>query len=612
MRPLVEAHQTATLEAYGKAYAATLAATKDETAARAAGEAAAAAHRPPPAARCVGKWDTLNVVPLVVTDNLEGLAASRTTDTATQMGLALLATIANVGASGQFSQMREALRRSRGNDSNSLLTVARLTDDTVRVRLGAAQSPRLGNTMLPRTHNISLLVIYRPCEDNILAEGEERIISTVARASYTDVFNGQQLPYKPAAQRLFGLTRELNRKYNNRFSYLEYAGLYRLVAQQNRDRYQEFFNDKIRRFKDVKDKKGRGCIGLSNDPGFLANLLYPNLFRPKDKAGEDFLFDEMKDLPYDCYREQLAFQVASNTLWTDLQSIRPFPEYSYANIPVVLQRIQPELPSDQQTVFVNVGDSGASVTLFNGRHLKPARELTASLTLTPVTREKKEGSKEAGAADLKEAFSIPASSVTVSDDGTTITAKFPSFAGISLREPKNEAVRFDPSKLELTVGRMEDGRRLVDATVKPKKEKDFPVTASYDDLRLVPEKKPSEPTIVYALDAPAAAILVGPDGKGRLSVQVRKTKADTPVTGLRLKVDGAEVTSLFDQAGAPVHDKGTGWEIAGDGRFTFGFDNLIPGQQVKIAIVSYDGKAETPLGAVVTKPIYGRLPAAKE
>ncbi|HEY0147649.1 MAG TPA: hypothetical protein VGB70_01450 [Allosphingosinicella sp.] len=578
------------------------------------------AHR-----RCSGRWDSVNIVPMVVTDNMEGIAASRSTDSATQLGLALMGTIANIGLGGNFSETKEAIRRAQGRDTNSLLTVARLTDDTVRIRLGAAQSPSLGNTMLPRTHNISLVVIYRPCDkDAILENGEERMLTAVTKANFTDVFTGKTLPYQQGADRLIAMTSALNRKYNNRFSYLEYAHLFRLVSQQDRESYWDFFNKKFRLSKHSADpaKPNNQCPGLSYDFGTRRKLGFrlKHGSRVKDieprKEDNDFLnylYEEEKEggESNDCLREVLAYDVAPNALWTDLQSVRAFGEYSYANIPVVLRKIAPALPPHDQRVLITYAESGAAATLVQGRDLSRTRDLTAELVLA----------KRGSTADGTDAIKVLATEVKPSSDGRSVSLKFPSYKAFYEQPKDKDAPQpYEPARILLSGKRLDDGQAL---TWKVSKDVVSEEPIRYESLFVTAKAPEAAAALSYALAAPAAGILVGPDGKGQLAVHVQLLDPTKKAKNLRLMVKGAQVVSMSGSASA----EDFGWKINSAGRYTLALESLLPGQEVELSLVEFtppqlideDNPAagfkphkEAPVAQSIKKLVYARMVAGKE
>lgn len=99
------------------------------------------------------------VLPLLVTDNLEGLLKSRSRDKLRQ--LALAASFIAQGAGGEIgvNKLHEDLRSIMGTDYNSLMTVSRVTDSAIQVRLGAYNQPTAGNAMIPRNHFVTFVLM---------------------------------------------------------------------------------------------------------------------------------------------------------------------------------------------------------------------------------------------------------------------------------------------------------------------------------------------------------------------------------------------------------------------------------------------------------------------
>ncbi len=128
---------------------------------------------------------TPQVVPLMVTDNLEATLHSRTEDKIRQMAGSLLFLSGSVGASADLDSVMSQFQRVFGKDLNSLLTVGRVTDNTIRVRLGAAQEAAGSYAMVPRTHNISVLLM--------IPEGVTPTVDLVARTVMVDALTGTAL-----------------------------------------------------------------------------------------------------------------------------------------------------------------------------------------------------------------------------------------------------------------------------------------------------------------------------------------------------------------------------------------------------------------------------------
>ena len=99
------------------------------------------------------------MVPLLVTDNLEGELESRSLETVRQLAFSI-SLLQSFGAAGaELRRFNDDLSQTFGRDLNSLMTVSRITDNTIGVRLGAQIQPDTGTTrepgheMIPRTHD---------------------------------------------------------------------------------------------------------------------------------------------------------------------------------------------------------------------------------------------------------------------------------------------------------------------------------------------------------------------------------------------------------------------------------------------------------------------------
>lgn len=110
------------------------------------------------------------VVPLLVTDNIESALISKKNETIRQVALAMAASYQGIGGDVDFESLDKNMRKALGKNHNSLLTVSRLADNALRVRLGARQASVEGSDTnyqtVPQTHNISLLLLVPHKETN--------------------------------------------------------------------------------------------------------------------------------------------------------------------------------------------------------------------------------------------------------------------------------------------------------------------------------------------------------------------------------------------------------------------------------------------------------------
>jgi len=107
---------------------------------------------------------TPRVIPLLVTDCVEQALRAGNIDMLRQLALGVQFAFTNI--SGQA--FLDALYRNElaliGQEENSLMSVARVSENTIRVRLGAKYQVALSNqdfpyAMVPRTHYVSVLVL---------------------------------------------------------------------------------------------------------------------------------------------------------------------------------------------------------------------------------------------------------------------------------------------------------------------------------------------------------------------------------------------------------------------------------------------------------------------
>lgn len=126
------------------------------------------------------------VLPLLVTDNLESSLQHRSSQDVQRLALSLLALpgeYATKISADLFSQ--EFQGEVAGRDLNSLLTVARMSQNTLRVRIGAMAESTADYAMVPRNHNVTLLLMVPE-----KAPGEVELVS---RTTLVDTDTGDEL-----------------------------------------------------------------------------------------------------------------------------------------------------------------------------------------------------------------------------------------------------------------------------------------------------------------------------------------------------------------------------------------------------------------------------------
>lgn len=137
----------------------------------------------------------VRILPLLVTDDLEATIRSRSVDQVREIALALSATIHGVGVGGDLQKLNEELRTSLGRDLNATFTVARVSENTLRCRIGAQQTPVGGYALIPQTHTVSLLVLV-PKSKTDKQEPADRKLRLVCRTELKNVATGTSLPVR--------------------------------------------------------------------------------------------------------------------------------------------------------------------------------------------------------------------------------------------------------------------------------------------------------------------------------------------------------------------------------------------------------------------------------
>lgn len=126
------------------------------------------------------------VLPLLVTDNLEGSLGTRSQQDVRSLALSFL------GFAGEFAAdlkaqlfQQEMQANVAARDLNGLLTVGRVAENSLRVRLGALQQSSARHAMVPRNHHVTLLVM--------VPEDAEPMIDVVAQTVLVDTETGVEL-----------------------------------------------------------------------------------------------------------------------------------------------------------------------------------------------------------------------------------------------------------------------------------------------------------------------------------------------------------------------------------------------------------------------------------
>lgn len=182
------------------------------------------------------------IVPLLVTDNLESAAHTRALAQVREYALALGVLTGGFAAGADLERIQRSMSGLVGQDLNSLLTVGRVSDNTLRIRLGAMLQAESRYAMVPRTHNVTLLVFVPKGAIEPLECARVRMI---ARTEITDAVRGKVLPSRTREQ-VTQLVHDVAGRYALPGDADGYERL-RLYAQQND--YLNFENELVAMYK---------------------------------------------------------------------------------------------------------------------------------------------------------------------------------------------------------------------------------------------------------------------------------------------------------------------------------------------------------------------------
>jgi hypothetical protein len=101
------------------------------------------------------------IYPLVISENMETASGSNSAERVRSVALQLAASVGAIGVGASGRTGSDKLEQLIGSDKNSILTVGRITDNSVQIRIGAQNSSVAGQAMVPRSYHVSLVVLSR-------------------------------------------------------------------------------------------------------------------------------------------------------------------------------------------------------------------------------------------------------------------------------------------------------------------------------------------------------------------------------------------------------------------------------------------------------------------
>ncbi|WP_320171745.1 hypothetical protein [Maridesulfovibrio sp.] len=319
------------------------------------------------------------VVPLLVSEDLERSSFGRINDDIIRMGMAIQATINGLGLETGIENTLQDLLKLSGNDYNSLMTVGRISDNSIRVRFGAMQTAsKTGSekirVMVPRTHYVTLLLMVpgskAPDYDKLLA---------VTRTTLVNYVTGKPLEGKNHTQIIQGI-RGLLAKYGIKSPR-------RIETDETED--VELITDAFRMARAVQTNRWESF-----------QIYFDQLCKDLDSENKTDICSRVVD----GLREQV---------WTDMADLWVGGQYSYTSfeVPSKTESIPKKLSIPTGLSFIAVDDgSTTTVRIAGGRNLRKD-EISPILDVTAASG----------------TYRLAADSLTVNDDGRGCKIQFMSF-----------------------------------------------------------------------------------------------------------------------------------------------------------------------------------------
>lgn len=353
-----------------------------------AGDSDESGHPTPPPIGCERRvqGSLPQVIPLLVTDNLELSRGSRVAETVRQLGLAARGSYSGVGAGGEVQRLTDQIEAVAGNSLNSLTSVTRLADNTLQARFGAANDPAVldyERSMVTRNYNVTLVVLV---PDEVTRQPMPWL-NLVAKTDFRDAKRGTTL----ATGREEGVVRRLR-------ATAETYALEGWAEKNDRDLYQSGLSMALHIFQ-------------NREAGFCSE--YGKALKTKMGAG--------------CLRSNPQIDTGSAdelapAIWTEIAGITS--AFDFSNAYVALPRAIAMTPPPYQTALLVDDTKGATTLRLRDGTGFTVENVAAHLTFETV---------RPMPATRHTSFHFAPDLVEANDGGRSLTMRFPSFAVLGFR-----------------------------------------------------------------------------------------------------------------------------------------------------------------------------------
>lgn len=140
--------------------------------------------------RCSDISDTPKAIPLLVTDSLEAAQTLTSAKLLMQAAAAVKRSFEGDAVGAELGAALDKERTKGRKDLTSTMTVTRVWDNFLRARFGAVRTDEKTYAMVPRNHNISILLLVPRC----MFVGDKAQMVVTSSADFADAFTGKLLP----------------------------------------------------------------------------------------------------------------------------------------------------------------------------------------------------------------------------------------------------------------------------------------------------------------------------------------------------------------------------------------------------------------------------------
>lgn len=480
------------------------------------------------------------VYPLVISDAMESSSVAKSVEAIRQAALSLSGIVGNVGISAGASRGSNSLDALNGTDRNSLVTVGRISDHSLRIRLGAQNQGSSTLALIPRTHNISVVVFTRAGDETSSYIDKLAVISEV---TFVDTKTGTELK---SNRNTSGGRTSLKQAVAEVLETYDYRLLDRCSdGGDPLDVLRAFDRGDYGYFSQCVQKLETSADG-SKTKSSNAKTLYA---RTTGKATQADAANDVRPEVLPAFEEARLRRVAAELM--TIQTDSRFSKLLIQLSPFKNKKLVP--PVGSQLVLLNDDRTAARMVLRQGDNLDLSK-LKATLKVSP---------------DGKNYDLLPMSA-DVDADGKTLSLAFPSLLGSKLMSssPATKSGKADmevdpPASLHLKV-------------IEKKSNADTPEEAEhvYAVKLLRPEKKGS----TNPVSTSSSVLIADAGGSARVVVSVADWDAKRGQLGLR--VAGAEVRAV--EPSRALDAKLRAVPVAGSSTLTLVLGNVSVGRAVQI------------------------------